>query len=179
MKFLGPLSRTVALAGLFSAALFSAATVSGPALAAKADIALLQSYIGNWKGRGQLIGAESETVVCRLNLTQGNQDKVNYAGRCSLAGNSLSVNGTLAYNDGAKRYEAAMTSNATFNGLAVGKKSGNGVVFNLRERGEDEEGNEMTITAQIALNSGKINVEFNIVFNATGDQLRASVPFSK
>ena len=36
----------------------------------------------------------------------------------------------------------------------------------------------MTITAQIALNSGKINVEFNVVFNETGDQLRASVPFS-
>lgn len=174
MNLFGPLSRSIALAGLFSAALFSS-----PVMAAKADIELLQSYIGNWRGKGQLIGAERETVVCRLNLTSGNQDKVNYAGRCSLAGTNLSVNGTLAYNDSANRYEAAMTSNATFNGLAVGKKSGNGVVFNLRERGEDEEGNDMTITAQIALNSGKINVEFNVVFNETGDQLRASVPFSK
>lgn len=174
MNLFGPLSRSVALAGLFSAALFSS-----PVLAAKADIELLHSYLGNWRGKGQLIGAERETVVCRLSLTQGNQDKVNYAGRCSLAGTNLSVNGTLAYNDAANRYEAAMTSNATFNGLAVGKKSGNGVVFNLRERGEDEEGNDMTITAQIALNSGRINVEFNVVFNETGDQLRASVPFSK
>ena len=140
---------------------------------------MLQSYIGQWKGRGQLVGAESETVVCRLTLTQGNQDKVNYSGRCSLAGTNLSVTGTLAYNDSANRYEAAMTSNATFNGLAVGKKSGNGVVFNLKERGEDEEGNDMTISAQIALNSGKIAVQFNVVFNATGDQLRASVPFTK
>jgi hypothetical protein len=174
MKSFGPLSRTLALAGLFSVALFSA-----PAMAAKADIELLQSYIGNWKGRGQLIGAETETVVCRLNLTAGNQDKVNYSGRCSMAGTNLAVNGTLAYNDGANRFEAAMTSNATFNGLAVGKKSGSGVIFNLKERGEDEEGNDMTITAQIALNRGKINVEFNIVFNETGDMLRASVPFSK
>jgi hypothetical protein len=174
MKLFGPLSRTLALAGLFSVALFSA-----PAMAAKADVELLQSYIGQWKGRGQLVGAESETVVCRLTLTQGNQDKVNYSGRCSLAGTNLSVTGTLAYNDSANRYEAAMTSNATFNGLAVGKKSGSGVVFNLKERGEDEEGNDMTITAQIALNSGKIAVQFNVVFNATGDQLRASVPFTK
>ncbi len=174
MKFFGPLSRTIALAGLFSVALFSA-----PAMAAKADVALLQSYIGQWKGRGQLIGAESETVVCRLTLSQGNQDKVNYAGRCSLAGTALSVNGTLAYNDGKKRFEAAMTSNATFSGLAVGKKSGNGVVFNLKETGEDEEGKPMTMTAQIALNGGKINVQFNVVFNETGDQLRASVPFTK
>ena len=174
MKLFGPLSRTLALAGLFSVALFSA-----PAMAAKADVELLQSYIGQWKGRGQLVGAESETVVCRLTLTQGNQDKVNYSGRCSLAGTNLSVTGTLAYNDSANRYEAAMTSNATFNGLAVGKKSGNGVVFNLKERGEDEEGNDMTISAQIALNSGKIAVQFNVVFNSTGDQLRASVPFTK
>ena len=52
MKFFGPLSRTLALAGLFSVALFSA-----PAMAAKADVELLQSYIGQWKGRGQLVGA--------------------------------------------------------------------------------------------------------------------------
>ncbi|RYE54788.1 MAG: hypothetical protein EOP20_11340 [Hyphomicrobiales bacterium] len=174
MKLFGPLSRTLALAGLFSVALFSA-----PAMAAKADVELLQSYIGQWKGRGQLVGAESETVVCRLTLSPGNQDKVNYAGRCSMAGTALSVNGTLAYNDGARRYEAAMTSNATFNGLAVGKKSGNGVVFNLKERAADEEGRDMTITAQIALNSGKISVQFNVVFNATGDMLKASVPFTK
>jgi len=174
MKSFGPLSRTVALAGLFSVALFSA-----PAMAAKADVALLQSYIGQWKGRGQLVGAESETVVCRLTLSPGNQDKVNYAGRCSLAGTALSVNGTLAYNDAKSRYEAAMTSNATFSGLAIGKKSGNGVVFNLKETGEDEAGKPMTMTAQIALNGGAINVQFNVVFNETGDQLRASVPFSK
>lgn len=174
MKLFGPLSRTLALAGLFSVALFSA-----PAMAAKADVELLQSYIGNWKGRGQLIGAESETVVCRLNLTPGNSDKVNYAGRCSLAGTALSVSGTLAYNDSANRFEAAMTSNATFNGLAVGKRSGGGLVFNLKERDKDEEGNEMTISAQIALNKGKISVEFNVVFNETGDMLKASVPFTK
>ncbi|WP_395820694.1 hypothetical protein [Devosia sp.] len=174
MKSLGPLSRTLALAGLFSAALCSA-----PAMAAKADVELLQSYIGNWKGRGELIGAEKETVVCRLSLSPGNGDKVNYSGRCSLAGTALSVNGTLAYNDSANRFEAVMSSNATFNGLAVGRKSGNGLVFNLKEREKDTEGNDMTISAQIALNSGKIKVEFNVVFNATGDSLRASVPFAK
>lgn len=174
MKFVGPLSRHIALAGLLCAAL-----VPAPALAAKADVELLQSYVGNWKGRGQLIGAEKETVVCRLALTPGNADKVNYSGRCSLAGTALSVNGTLAYNDSANRFEAAMSSNATFNGLAIGKKSGGGLVFNLKERETDTEGNDMTISAQIALNKGKINVEFNVVFNATGDSLRASVPFTK
>jgi hypothetical protein len=174
MKFFGPLSRTVALAGLFSVALFTV-----PAMAAKADVDLLRSYIGSWKGKGQLIGAESETVVCRLTLSEGNSDKVNYSGRCSMAGTNLSVTGTLAYNDSARRYEAAMSSNATFSGTAIGRKTGNGVVFNLKEREKDKEGNDLTISSQIALNGGKIRVEFNVVFNATGDMLKASVPFTK
>lgn len=174
MKLFGPLSRVIALAGLFATMLIAA-----PAMAAKADVELLQSYIGNWKGKGILIGADKETVVCRLVLSQGNGDKVNYSGKCSLAGQALAVNGTLAYNDQGKRYEAAMTSNATFTGTAIGKKSGNGVVFNLKEQEKDEEGNDLTISAQIALNSGKINVEFDVVFNATGDMLKASVPFTK
>jgi hypothetical protein len=179
MKLFGPLSRGLALAGLFSAMLFSGALVAGPALAAKADIALLQSYIGSWKGKGVLVGAEKETVVCRLSLSQGNQDKVNYSGRCSMAGTNVAVNGTLAYIDAKRRYEAAMTSNVTFSGTAIGQKSGSGIVFNLRENGADEKGNDLTVTAQIALTPNKINVEFNVVFNKTGDTIQATVPFTK
>lgn len=177
MKLFGPLPRMVALAGLLAVTPMAAA----PAMAAPADVALLKSYIGSWKGRGQLIGAESESVVCRLSLSEGNADKVNYSGRCSLAGTTLNVNGTLAYSDQNKRYEAAMTSNVTFSGLAVGKKSGDGIIFNLKERNKDEEGNDLTVTAAIAL-KGKgeaIAVEFQVVFNATGDSLKASVPFTK
>lgn len=176
MKF-GPLARAAALAGLLVVTPMAVA----PAMAAQADVALLKSYLGTWKGRGQLIGAESESVVCRLSLSEGNADKVNYSGRCTLAGTTLSVNGTLAYIDSSSRYEAAMTSNVTFTGTAIGKKTGDGILFNLRERNKDEEGNDLTVTAAIAL-KGKgsaIQVDFNVVFNATGDTLKASVPFTK
>jgi len=176
MKF-GPLARTVGLAGLLVVTPMAAA----PAMATPADVALLKSYLGTWKGRGQLIGAESESVVCRLSLSEGNADKVNYSGRCTLAGTTLSVNGTLAYSDQNNRYEAAMTSNVTFTGTAIGKKTGDGIIFNLKERNKDEEGNDLTVTAAIAL-KGKgtaIQVDFNVVFNATGDTLQASVPFTK
>ena len=37
----------------------------------------------------------------------------------------------------------------------------------------------MTITAAIALKSGSISVEFQVVFNETGDIIKASVPFSQ
>jgi hypothetical protein len=177
MKLFGPLLRTLALAGLLVATPMAAA----PVLAAPADVALLKSYVGSWKGRGTLIGAESESVVCRLTLSDGNADKVNYSGRCSLAGTALAVNGSLAFNDSARRYEAAMTSNVTFSGLAVGKKQGDSIIFNLKERNKDEAGNDLTVTATIGLKGkGKsITVEFQVVFNATGEMLKASVPFTK
>lgn len=173
MTKFGPLSRAAALAGLLAMAGVA------PAVAAPADVALLQSYIGDWRGRGVLIGANTETVVCRMSLTQGNQNKVNYSGRCSLAGTQLSVAGTMAYVEANKRFEAAMSSNATFTGVAVGQKRGNGLVFNLRERDRDEEGKELNITAQITLRNDAIDVTFEVVYVESGDSLRAEVPFSR
>lgn len=174
MKKLAHLTR----AALVATAVTSAGTAS-PVIAAPADVALLKSYIGEWRGRGVLIGANQETVVCRLSLSQGNQDKVNYNGRCTLAGNNLSVAGTLAYVEATKRYEAAMTSNASFSGIAVGQKRGNGLTFNLRERNQDEEGKALNITAQINLTPDAIKVSFDVVYVESGDSLRAEVPFSR
>ena len=173
MSFLGTVSRAVALASMI------AIGAVAPSLAAPADVALIQSYIGEWRGRGVLIGANTETVVCRMSVTQGNQDKVNYSGRCSLAGTQLSVAGTMAYIEASKRFEAAMSSNATFNGVAVGQKRGDGMVFNLRERDEDEEGKDLTITAQINLRPDTMEVTFEVVYVESGDSLRAEVPFTK
>ena len=175
MSYFGPLTRAVALAGL----LVTGGIATTPAFAAPADVALLKSYIGDWRGRGVLVGANSETVVCRLSLTQGNQDKVNYNGRCTLAGTQLAVAGTMAYVEANKRFEAAMSSNATFTGVAVGQKRGGGLVFNLRERDQDETGKDMSISAQISLTANAINVVFEVVYVESGDSLRAEVPFSK
>jgi hypothetical protein len=177
MKLNGALLRLAALAGLLAATPVSVA----PAYAAGADVALLKSYLGSWKGRGTLIGAETESVVCRLSLSEGNADKMNYSGRCAMAGTTVSVNGTIAYNDSARRYEAAMTSNVMFTGLAIGKKQGNNIVFNLREKNKDDQGRDLTVTAAITLGgAGKsIAVDFGVVFNATGETLKASVPFTK
>lgn len=165
--------------GVVAGMLLSAGGAVAPAIAAPADVALLQSYIGEWRGRGTLVGANSETVVCRLSLTQGNEDKVNYNGRCTLAGNQLSVAGTMAYIEASRRFEAAMSSNATFNGVAVGQKRGGGLVFNLRERDQDEEGKDLNISAQINLQANAIAVVFEVVYIESGDNLRAEVPFAR
>jgi hypothetical protein len=173
MTVFGPLWRAAALAGLLAMA------GAAPALSAPADVALLKSYIGEWRGRGVLVGANTETVLCRMSLTQGNQDKVNYNGRCTLAGSQLSVAGTMAYVEANKRFEAAMSSNATFTGVAVGQKRGNSLVFNLRERERDEKGKDLSISAQITLSNDTIKVVFDVVYIENGDSLRAEVPFSR
>ncbi|KKB11998.1 hypothetical protein VE25_09430 [Devosia geojensis] len=165
------LSRIVACVGL-------AVSAAGPALAAPEDIALLHSYLGNWRGQGTLHGARSHRVDCHMTVKRGNADKINYSGRCAFAGANLSLNGTLAYIDALERYEAAMTTNAAFSGIAIGQKRGNGVVFNLHER-ERSEGKDLTITARIVLADGRITVEFNAIFDETGESLYAAVPFSR
>lgn len=175
MKIVGPLARTVVFAGLA----LSASLAPAPVFAGKAEVDLLKSYVGSWKGRDQLVGAESETVVCRMSLSPGNQDKVNYAGRCAMAGTTVSVNGTIAYVDANRRYEAAMTTNVAFSGVAIGQRRGDEVVFNIRERERDQDGRDMQIAAAITLVRDQITVDFSVVFTQSGDTIKAKIPFTK
>ncbi|HQZ12980.1 MAG TPA: hypothetical protein PK286_08830 [Devosia sp.] len=176
MKRFGPFSRMSAVAGLAIAGVLA---VSAPALAGPAEATLLETYVGTWQGRGVLTGAEKETVVCRMTVSKGNAGKVNYSGRCAMAGTTVAVNGTLAYIDGKKRFEAAMTTNAGFSGLAIGKKSGKGIVFDLKEKAKDDGGNDLSVSAAITLVPERMDVDFGVVFVKTGDTIKASIPFKK
>jgi hypothetical protein len=152
---------------------------AAPAFAGPTESAFLESYIGNWKGEGLLTGGdEDESFACRVNVTKGREGKINYAGRCTVAGLNLTVAGTIAYIEESKRYEAAMTSNATFTGLAVGRKRGSGVVFDLRER-DVYEGDDMTITSQVSLEKDAIGLSFKYVMEEDGSSMSAGVKFSR
>lgn len=175
MNFFGPVARAVAVAGVLLAA------GAMPAFAGPAEMALLESYVGSWNGKGTMKGADTETVVCKMSLSKGNGTKLNYTGRCSLAGAQLSVTGTMAYVDANKRYEAVMNSGiGGFRGVAIGVKKGDGIVFNLKQRAEDDSGNDVSIASTVSLSGGdKMAVTFNAVFNESGDTIDATVPFSK
>lgn len=174
MRKFGPFARFFGAAGLVAAL----ACVSAPALAGPAEVGLLKSYEGNWRGEGVAVGTDRERVTCRMALTPGNQDKVNYAGRCTLAGTNLSINGTLAYIDDSARYEGAMTSNLNFTGVAVGRKQDGGIVFNLQSRGR-QDNTDLEVNASITLTPGVITVQFKATDVKTGKVIVASVPFSK
>ena len=157
-----------------------AGLAGAPAQAAEDEVALLESYIGSWSGEGALVGGdEPEPFRCRLNIAKGNQAKVNYTGRCALVNATLSISGTIAYNDDEERYEAAMSSNAGFTGLAIGQQRQGQISFDLREQQKDRAGSDVRIGSRILLVAGKITVDFEVEFNNSGEVLTASVPFAQ
>jgi hypothetical protein len=151
-----------------------------PAHAGEAELSLLASYVGSWKGSGALVGGEKpESFRCRLTVSKGNQAKINYAGRCSLVDMNLSVSGTIAFDEKSQRYQAAMSSNAGFTGLAIGRKQGETISFDLSEKQVDRGGNNIRIGSKIMLIRDSITVNFEVEFNESGDILTASVPFTR
>ena len=155
---------------------------AAPALAqgSGTELALLTSYIGDWRGESALVGGnKSEPFRCRLGVSQGNLLKINYTGRCALVNATLSISGTIAYVEGEGRYEAVMSSNAGYTGLAVGRQSGGQISFDLREQQKDRAGSDVRIGANIMLVDDSITVDFEVEFNNSGEVLKASVPFSR
>jgi len=143
-------------------------------------MSLLETYVGNWKGEGNLVGGQKpEPFRCRLNVTKGNLNKVNYAGRCTLVDMNLSVSGTIAFDDKARRYQAVMSSNAGFKGTAVGRISGNTITFDLAEQETDSGGNNVRIGSHLELVGDRIAIDFEVEFNNSGNVLTAHVPFAR
>lgn len=151
-----------------------------PAQSGQAELDRLASYIGDWSGAGTLVGGEApESFRCRLTIAKGNQAKINYSGRCTLVNMNLSVAGTIAFDDATQRYQAAMSSNAGFTGIAIGRLQGDRISFDLAEKQKDRGGNEVRIGSRISLIGDAIRVDFEVEFNNSGEILTASVPFSR
>lgn len=154
--------------------------LTATAQAGEAELALLSTYIGQWRGEGALVGGDKpEAFRCRLNVAKGNQQRINYTGRCTLVDTTLSISGTIAYNDSTRRYEAAMSSNAGFTGMAIGQNRGSSISFDLSENQRDRGGSDVRIGSNIVLANNNIVVNFEVEFNNSGDVLTAKVPFAR
>jgi len=173
MKLLGPVTRAIAVAGILGASAL-------PALAAQSDIDALSKYLGTYTGKGTVTGSQAQSVTCKMQLSSGNGGKLNYTGRCELGGAQLSVTGTIAYSDTNHRYEAVMNSGiGGFRGVAIGQKQGDRIVFDLHQRADDNEGNDITIASTVVLDDKGLSVDFHAVFNQSGDKVDAKIPFTK
>ncbi|HCO56130.1 hypothetical protein V6617_09685 [Pelagibacterium nitratireducens] len=154
--------------------------LAGPALAAPEDIELLKSYVGEWRGRGSAVLASTgkeETVVCRMSVEDTGAARITFDGRCTLAGRTIAVAGTMIWNEQASQYEAAMSSVAGFQSLAIGRRSGDDVNFELINR--NAEGKEYQIEAAMALQGARIGMDLQITDLSTGGITTAQVPFSQ
>lgn len=170
----GKVTRILALAALLGLA------GTGAGWAGPTEESLLKSYVGTWNGESMLVGGQSaEPFRCRLSVTPGKLGKINYAGRCALVNMSLSVSGTIAYVEAGGRYEAVMSSNAGFSGVAVGREDGGQIGFDLADRQKDRGGNDVAIGSKLFLAEESIVVIFQVEFNNSGQVLTANVPFSR
>lgn len=171
-------ARAIVRPFITAAAVAAAFAITAPAMAAQADLDLIQSYVGDWRGSGSMTSAEgnTESVRCKLDITRSTPEKINFRGRCALAGANLAMNGTMAYLEANNRYEAVLTSNTAFSGDAIGHRRGSSVTFNIT--GTDADGNPANVSAGFGLSGDKINVDFT-VNNADGSRVRARIPFDR
>lgn len=168
--------RGAALAAICAAGILGAA----PVAAAPEDVALLHEYLGNWKGTGAVIGPDgTEAAACRLDLIDGNGDKVNFRGRCSLFGTTVTMNGAMAYNDANQNYESVMTTSIGFTGRAIGVRRGDNIRFDLTSVGGDPSAENLDVVASFTMANGGIDIGVSVVFKDSGDKYTASAPLTK
>ena len=150
-----------------AAALVSVPAV--PAFAAPADVQLLQSYAGSWRGAGELTGPDSGSVRCRLTFrAQG--EKLSFTGRCTVAGSGTrGFTGSISFNDATGRYEASSSD-----GTVVGRKSGNTISFNMSSSTVQGD-----VTSTMTLNGNQIRVDFELKDEDTGEVSGSRVTFTR
>lgn len=150
-----------------------------PAEASDQDIALLKSYVGDWRGTGTMVSNDDkETVRCALKVTDSATTKVTINSRCAFAGGRLSLNGTMAYIAEKNRFEAVVTSNTSYKGQAIGQRRGDAVSFALVDPDSDA-GGPLDIVVTMALKNDKIDVDFKATNSGNGAVTTAEIPFSK
>jgi len=142
------------------------------ALAAPAGDALLQSYTGEWRGRGTLKGEISETVVCRLSLAPSAGNRFSYAGRCVLAGETINLRGSLEFDEKGKAFVAHSGAKSY-----KGTPASGGVVFTMSQEFR-REGHSGTFSAGFSLTGGTIKINFRIEDSETGVST-ARIPLKK
>jgi hypothetical protein len=153
---------------LFAALLLALAPMV-PAVAAPADVELLQGYAGSWRGAGELTGPDSGSVRCRLTFRPSGE-KLSFSGRCTLAGSGTrAFNGVLSFNEATGRYEASSTD-----GTVVGSKSGRNITFNMSDTTTQGE-----VTSSMQFRGDQIRIDFELKDSESGEVSGSRVTFTR
>jgi hypothetical protein len=141
---------------------------AAPTLAGPAETAFLQKLTANWTGRGKLSGAQSGPVACRIVTTVGGQS-LKYQGRCNIPDVAAQAfNGSISYNDRAKRYEAR-----SLGGTVPGIRHGNSLVFTTKS---SRMGARSYST--MTMSPSRIVIDFSII-DRDGGKTTSTITFGK
>jgi hypothetical protein len=151
-----------------SALLAALAVGTVPAFAGPAEQAFLQKLTNSWTGSGQLKGAQTGPVDCRIVITGGGQ-AARYQGRCNIPDIAAQAfSGSIVYNDQTKRYEAR-----SFSGTVPGVKRGDSLVFTTKNT-------QMGGTAYstMTLSPSSLVVTFTLI-DKDGQKTTSTITFKK
>ncbi|HVY51360.1 MAG TPA: hypothetical protein VHA07_07325 [Devosia sp.] len=154
------------IASALAATLIAAA--AAPAFAGPAETAFLQKLTANWTGRGKLSGAQTGPVACRIVTSVGGQT-LKYQGRCNIPDVAAQAfNGSIAYNDRLKRYEARSVG-----GTVPGIRRGNSLIFTTKS---STMGGRSYST--MTMSPSAIIIDFSII-DGHGDKTTSRITFSR
>ncbi|HVX81028.1 MAG: hypothetical protein ACTHOR_03895 [Devosia sp.] len=165
--------RTLA-AGFGLAAL---ALTAVPAIAGPSENTFLASLAGNYIGKSTVTdqNGKPQPVTCRLTVA-GSTGRATYNGRCSMAGATFSMTGTVAFVGG--KYVAAMSGSNGISGNANGVFRGGRVTFSNSGHDTTAGGNR-DVVSTLSLAPGDIRVNFGVRDNKTGKTMRGTIPFRR
>jgi hypothetical protein len=147
---------------------------TGPVSAGEAELKMLGSLIGSWKGKGTLVEPGKESPFdCRMTVGKGNRGKLVLNVKCPL----IEAYGGVAYSDAAARYEIALTSTTDFRAGSVGVLDEGALVFPVEASDTDKKNNAVTISGHLSMQPEAIVATFEATLN--GNPYSGKLTFSR
>ena len=142
---------------------------AAPALAGPAETAFLQKLTNTWSGRGNLQGANTGPIACKVQVTAGGKS-TKFQGRCNIPDMAQQAfSGSISYNDKTKQYESRSAT-----GVVPGIRKGNTLVFRTSSRNMAG-----TSTSTMSISPTSLVVDFALVEKKSGEKTTSRITFSR
>jgi hypothetical protein len=145
------------------------ALTAAPAFAGPAETAFLQKLSNTWSGRGNLQGANTGPIACKIVISAGGKS-TKFQGRCNIPDMAQQAfSGSISYNDKTKQYESR-SGTTTVPGI----RKGDTLVFRTSNRSLAG-----TATSTMSISPSSLVVDFALVEKKTGDKTTSRITFSR
>jgi len=146
------------------------ALTAAPALAGPAETAFLQKLSNTWSGRGNLQGANSGPIACKIVISSASGRSTKFQGRCNIPDMAQQAfSGSISYNDKTKQYESRSAG-----GVVPGIRKGDTLVFRTTSRNLAG-----TATSTMSISPSSLMVDFALVEKKSGDKTTSRITFSR